>query len=104
MSKKNRSGCLIIATLGIVGVAIVYSVPEGAPERTPVEVTQPADVPQKPGVQYIIIKSGDKLPADIKPPLEVHVAGVTEAECQKMGGTFQAASGNRTSICLDVDY
>jgi hypothetical protein len=90
MAKKNRSGGLLAVVLAVTVVGVVLALPDGGPV--------------KPGVQYIIIKSGEKLPADIKPPLEVHVAGVSAAECEKMGGTYQAPSGSRTSICLDVDY
>lgn len=100
MAKKNRSGCLIIATLGIVGVAIVYSVPEGVPERTPVETTVPA-LPEKPGVPYLVINKGEPFPTQhLAPPTELHVFGVTEAECDQMGGTYFAP---RTT-CLDVNY
>jgi hypothetical protein len=104
MAKKNRSGGLLAVVLAVTVVGVVLALPDGGPDWSPVDVTTEQVVPVKPGVQYIIIKSGEKLPADIKPPLEVHVAGVSAAECEKMGGTYQAPSGSRTSICLDVDY
>lgn len=99
MSKKNRSGGLLAVVLAVTVVGVVLALPKGGPERTPVEVTVTGDVPQKPGVPYLIVRSGDPVP-NIEPPMELHIADVTKDECDHMGGKYQA----HNRICLDVDY
>jgi len=88
----------VSAAAGIFGAQALQSLTHDEP-RLQISVTIPADVPEKPGVPYLIVKKGDKVP-NIEPPMELHVANVTKVECDEMGGTFQA----RNSMCLDVDY
>lgn len=109
MAERKGSGCMIIVATGAVlaGIVMVWPSNNGPSPRPtqPVEVTQPA-VPEKPGVMYYIIESGQSVPPSIKdhtgsPSVELHVANVpTEAECQRMGGKYQA----HNKICLDVDF
>lgn len=82
--------------LGAEGLRSLTSEPKKMPA---VHVTIPADVPVKPGVPYLIVKSGEAVP-NVEPPMELHIAGVTRTECDRMGGTYQ----DRNRICVDVDY
>lgn len=106
MAERKGSGCMIIVAGAAVltGIVMVWPTDNTPPTKTPVEVTKPA-VPEKPGVPYLIIKSGEPFPTQhLVPPTELHVSGVSAEECAKMGGTYQAPSASRGSICLDVDY
>ncbi len=59
--------------------------------------TVPTTTPRKP--HYVIVDKDGPVP-NIEPPTKLYVRGLTEAECDGMGGTFDAASG----MCRNVDY